>query len=328
MSPGIFLFNMKYYHFIYCIVVISIGLISACQKDVSVKLPNYDEKIVVDGKIETGLPPLIILSTTKDIFSNNSQDAIFGDYISDAVIIISDGTISDTLQTICSDEIPKEYQDIGYALFGIPPSLMSKYHICAYSTTNPAFFGQTGKSYSIEIQYKGKKYTASTSIVEPTFLDSVYWKPEKNTDIYGYAYAHLTDPADKYNAYFWEVLRSNIGKDGKSEDLKFHKTGNPVFDDQFINGVSFEFFYENPRTWRDTSIPQLFRGLYKKNDTVIVKFSSLDKSTFNFLEKKYVQVNNGTNPFSIPINIPTNITGGALGYFGGYSTTYYTLICK
>ena len=268
---------MKYYTYIYCILLISIGLISGCQKDVSVKLPNYDEKIVVDGKIETGLPPLIILSTTKDIFSNNSQDALFGDYISDALIIISDGTISDTLETICSDEIPKEFQDIGYALFGIPPSLMSKYHICAYSTLNPAFFGQTGKSYSVEIQYKGKKYSASTSIVEPTFLDSVYWKPEKKNDMYG---------------------------------------------------VSFEFYYENPRTFRDSTIPEELRGLYKKNDTVIVKFSSIDKSTYNFLQKKFLQVNNGTNPFSIPINIPANISGGALGYFGGYATTYYTLICK
>ena len=319
---------MRYKYYTYCLICVSLFFVFACQKDVTVTLPTYDEKIVVDGKIETGLPPIIILSTTKDIFSNNSQDAIFGDFISDALIIISNGTISDTLETICSDEIPKDFQEIGYALFGIPPSLMSKYHICAYSTLNPAFFGEVGKFYSIEIQYKSKKYTASTSIVEPTFLDSVYWKPEKNTEMYGYAYAHLTDPIAKYNAYLWEVLRLNIGKEDLPIDLKFHKTGNPVFDDQFINGNSFEFFYENPRTRRDTSLSKEFRGLYKKNDTVLIKFSNLDKSTFNFLEKKYVQVNNGTNPFSIPLNIPTNISGGALGYFCGFSTTYYTLICK
>jgi hypothetical protein len=310
------------------LILLFASLFTACQKEVTVQLPPYDEKLVVDGKIETGLPPIIFLSTTKDIFGDNSQSAIFGDYISDATILISDGTQTDTLQTICSDNIPKEYQDIGYALFGIPPAMMSKFHICAYSTSNPAFFGKVGENYRIEIQYKEKKYSASTSIVEPTYLDSVYWKPEKNTQDYGYAYAHLTDPADRYNAYFWEVLRSNIGKDGKPIDLKFHKTGNPVFDDQFINGISFEFFYENPRTWRDTTIPENFRGLYKRNDTVIVKFSSLDKPTFNFLQKKYVQINNGGNPFSIPINVPTNISGGALGYFGGYSTTYYNLICR
>lgn len=319
---------MRYRYCTYCLIFVSLFYVFACQKDVTVTLPTYDEKIVVDGKIETGLPPIIILSTTKDIFSNNSQDAIFGDFISDALIIISNGTISDTLETICSDEIPKDFQEIGYALFGIPPSLMSKYHICAYSTLNPAFFGEVGKSYSIEIQYQGKKYNASTSIVEPTFLDSVYWKPEKNTQNYGYAYAHLTDPIDKYNAYLWEVLRLNIGKGDLPIDLKFHKTGNPVFDDQFINGNSFEFFYENPRTRRDTSLSEQFRGLYKKNDTVLIKFSSLDKSTFDFLQKKYVQVNTGTNPFSIPLNIPTNVSGGALGYFCGFSTTYYTLICK
>lgn len=328
MSPGILIFKMKKFHYIYLILFTVFAFLNACQKVVTVKLPNYDEKLVIDGKIETGLPPIIILSTTKDIFSENTQDAIFNDFISDALITISDGTITDTLETICSDEIPKEFQDIGYALFGIPPSLMSKYHICAYSTLNQAFFGKSGSTYSVEIQYKGKKYNASTSIVEPTYLDSVYWKPEKNTNEYGYAYGHLSDPKEKYNAYFWEVLRTNLDKTGKPSDLKFHKTGNPVFDDQFINGVSFDFFYENPRTRRDQTIAEQFRGLYKRNDTVIVKFSSLDKSTYNFLQKKYVQVNSGTNPFTIPLNIPTNFSGGALGYFGGYSTTYYTLICK
>ena len=301
---------------------------TSCQKDVTVELPPYDERLVIDGKIETGLPPIIFLSTTKDIFSENSQDAIFGDFISDAIILISNGTITDTLQTVCSDEIPKEFQEIGYALFGIPPSLMSKYHICAYSTLNQAFFGKVGSTYKIEILHKGKKYSASTSIVEPTYLDSVYWKPEKNNEEYGYAYARLSDPIDRFNAYFWEVLRTNIGKNGRPVDLKFHKTGNPVFDDKFINGISFEFFYENPRTWRDESISEELRGLYKKNDTVLVKFSSLDNMTFNFLQKKFIQVNNGTNPFTSPINIPSNVTGGALGYFTGFSPTYYTLICK
>ena len=130
---------------------------TSCQKDVTVELPPYDERLVIDGKIETGLPPIIFLSTTKDIFSENSQDAIFGDFISDAIILISNGTITDTLQTVCSDEIPKEFQEIGYALFGIPPSLMSKYHICAYSTLNQAFFGKVGSTYKIEILHKGKK---------------------------------------------------------------------------------------------------------------------------------------------------------------------------
>ena len=95
---------MRYKYYTYCLICVSLFFVFACQKDVTVTLPTYDEKIVVDGKIETGLPPIIILSTTKDIFSNNSQDAIFGDFISDALIIISNGTISDTLETICSDE--------------------------------------------------------------------------------------------------------------------------------------------------------------------------------------------------------------------------------
>lgn len=301
---------------------------SACQKEVQVEIPTHESQLVVDGRIETGLPPILFLSTTKDIFSDASLDTIFGSYIDDATVIIFSDSLRDTLQEICSDDIPKELEELGAALFGVPSYLLSKYHICAYSTLNPLFFGQTNKEYSIEIHYNNKIYTAKTSIPNATYLDSVYWKPEKSLGEYGLAYAQLSDPAETQDNYFWEVMRIKTKSDGKNSDSKFYKPSNPVFNDAFINGLSINFWYENPRSTYDQNIDPKYRGYYKYGDTVIIKFSKINTDSYTFLNQKYTQINSGGSPFSTPINIPSTITGGALGSFIGYSTNYNTLICK
>lgn len=312
-----------------CFFILGISiLLFSCQKEISLELPTYDEQIVVEGRIETGLPPIIFLGTTKDIFSDNSLDSIFGSFISDAVITITDGINVDTLQTICSDEIPKEYENLSALFFGIPASYINKYHYCAYSTLNTNIFGAEGKTYSIKIRYKNKEYSSTTSIPTPVELDTVFWNVEKNLPGYGLIYAKLTDPVEIGNGYMWEVLRLKNGLDGTNMDKKFYKPRNPVFNDQFINGKTFQFWYENPRTFYDEKIQEKYRGYYPEGDTILIKFSSVSPRVFEFLQKKYVQISNGGSPFSSPISVPTNIVGGAIGLWGGYSTTYKTLVCS
>ena len=107
----------------------------------------------------------------------------------------------------------------------------------------------------------------------------------------------------------------------------FKKTFNPFFDDDFFNGLTFEFAYENPMSFDDPNLPDEFKAFYKKQDTVVIKLSKMDRDAFSFMEKKYVQMYSAGNPFATPTNIPTNIKGGALGAWAGYSPWYDTLIC-
>jgi hypothetical protein len=303
-------------------------LIVGCQKDVKMDIPGYEEKLVVDGRIETGLPPFILLTTNRNIFEENSLDSLFGSYISDAVITISDGTNFDTLQTICSTDIPEGYEDLGAYVFGIPSYLLKKFKFCAYSTLNPIFFGKENTNYTITIHYKQKKYSATTTIPKSILLDTVYWKPEKSTPDFGFAYAKLTDPSTIGNAYFWEVLRIKRGENGQNLDTRFYRPRNPAFEDQFFNGKSFDFWYENPRTNFDNSLPENEQGLYKRGDSIMIKFSTITTQSFNYYRSKYSQMNSGGSPFASPINLPSNVTGGALGVFSGFATSYQLLICN
>lgn len=321
-------FILKYRYLITWSVLLFITILFACQKDIKMDIPGFEDKLVVDGRIETGLPPLILLTTNRNVFAENSLDSLFGSYISDAVITISDGINYDTLQTICSTDIPSGYEELGAFVFGIPSNLIKKFKFCAYSTLNPLFFGKENTSYTITISYKGKKYQATTTIPNPIALDSVYWKPEKSTPNHGLIYAKLSDPSTIGNSYFWEVLRLKMGKNNQNVDSRFYRTRNPVFNDNFFNGKTFDFWYENPRARFSDSIPENIRGLYPRNDSVVVKFSTIDKNSYDYYSNKYAQINSGGSPFASPINIPSNISNGALGVFGGFATTYQVVICN
>ena len=63
-----------------CLLLTTIFI--GCQKDIILDIPGYEEKLVVDGRIETGLPPFILLTTNRNIFEENSLDSLFGSYIS------------------------------------------------------------------------------------------------------------------------------------------------------------------------------------------------------------------------------------------------------
>lgn len=300
--------------------------LGSCTKEVKIDIPGYEEKVVIDGRIETGMPPIVLISKTQDIYSPTTLDAFLNGFQSGAIVTVSDGTTTVVLDQICSDNLPPGTEAMAAALFGISVEELANYHLCAYSTFNPAIFGQVGKTYSLKVELNGEVFTSSTQIVNPTPLTSVYWKQDPGANPgYGYSWADLTDPPG-YDAYLWEVKRINI-VDGATKDPAFKATFSPVIDDEFFGGQTFSFFYENPNTWDDETVADDNKGYYKEGDSVVIKFSKIDANVYEFLEKKYMQLGTAGNPFASPTSIPSNIQGGAIGLWAGYSPTFDTLYC-
>ena len=313
---------MKYIFYI----VICCFFLQSCTKEVKIDIPGFEEKLVVDGSIVTGQPPIILLTKSKNIYSATDQNAFLSGFVSGAIVTVSDGVNTVQLDEICSDNLPAGTEDLAAQLFGVPVSELANYHLCAYTTFNSAIWGVVGKTYSLTILVDGKTYTSSTTIVEPTNLVKTFWEPDDKYPEYGYSWATLADTKDQYDSYMWEVKRINL-KNGQPIDKFFRKAFTPVFDDVFFDGLTFDFFFENPMSFED-SIPNSYRGFYKEGDTVVVKFSKMDKYVYDYFEKKYAQVTTAGNPFATPTNIPSNIVGGALGVWAGFSPSYDTLICK
>src|SRR5205807_8747304 len=69
------------------------GLIS-CQKQVDIKLPPFQSKLVVEGYLEKNKPVQIAVSQTSDFFAAPDPNAIF---LKKATLILSYLNIADTL---------------------------------------------------------------------------------------------------------------------------------------------------------------------------------------------------------------------------------------
>jgi hypothetical protein len=298
--------------------------LNSCSKEVKIDIPGFDEQIVIDGSIETGTPAIIFLSNSRDIYAPTDINSYLSGFISGATVIVSDGTITDTLTEICTDNLPAGFESIAEELFGIPIDSLVNLHLCAYASINlsPLEFvikGEVGKTYTLKVIHENKTYTSTTKIENPKALDNLFWKEQPSLQGYGFSWAKLTDSPVMGDAYRWEVKK--IG------ESSFSKPFQPFYDDRFVNGLTFEFSVENPMSFQDETIENQYKGYYKQGDIIVVKFSTLGKREFQFFEKKYNQIYSGGNPFATPTNIPTNIEGGALGVWAGFSPSFDTLIC-
>lgn len=307
--------------------LVIVSLISGCTKEVEIDIPGFKEQLVIDGSIEPGMPPIVIISRSKDIYSPTNIEAFLSGFVTDAAVYVSDGTNEYQLTLLCSNDLPPGTEELVAGFLGVTPEQLAQLNICAYTSMNPAIWGQAGKTYHLRIEHEGKSYTGTTQILPPHALDSLWWQEENENPGYGFSYARLSDPTGVYDAYKWEVKRINV-VDGKPIDGYYKPTFSPVFEDEFFDGKTFDFYYENPWTMGDQSIDSKQRGRYKAGDTVVVKFSKIDEGVYDFLYTKVAQALSSGNPFASSMNVKTNLQGGCLGVWAGYSPVYDTLVCQ
>src|SRR5258706_3863282 len=274
-------------------------ILFSCEKNITVDLPTPEQKIVVEGYIETGQRAIVTLTKTAAFFAPVDSSSLFSYLVTNAVVTVSDGTTSEQLiLTIdTSQYIPLVYK-------------------------SSTLTGQEGKTFTLTVVADGKTLTAVTTIPHAVRLDSVWYKEQAGHDSLGFAWAHLTDPDTLGNCYRW--LAKRIGK-----DKRFLAPIGSVFEDKFINGKSFDFAYNRgsePNAY-DNNTEDGSRGYFHQGDTIAVQFCSIHRAHFDFWRIEKVQVSNNGNPFAAHAPIPTNIKGG-IGIWGGYAATFDTIIAR
>ena len=288
------------------VIILLLSLIfTSCEKNVTVEIPQSKNKIVVEGYVETGKIPFVILSHTLPFFGSINIESVVQNTIQGASVIVNNGTITDTLI-----QIP------GYGIYFCP-------HI----------IGEAGKTYSLRIITNGIVLTATTSVPNPVPLDSTWFKIDGNRDSLGYLWAHLSDPDTLGNYYRWFARRINRytygSRIGERKDSIFVTPRGSVLEDKFVNGKSFDFGYNRgsiPNSTKDDDNNDE-RNFFKRGDTIVVKFCAIDRAHFLFWRTEEMQVGNNGNPFGSPAPIISNIDGG-LGIWGGYASTFDTVIAR
>lgn len=288
----------------FLIILFATALLS-CEKDVTVKVPEAGEGIVIEGKIETDTIAVVFLSKTIPFFGEINTEEIVQNTITGATVIVEDGFDVDTLT-----QIPGIGVYLGSSIRGVP-----------------------GRTYKLTI-YSGSNVLSSvTTIPFPVHPDSVWWKVEGTRDSLGFAWMHFKDPDSIGNNYKWYAQRINkytYGEHaGRMKDSIFIAAPGGTFGDRFFNATEFDLnfprgslsYTEDEENYNDEEY------FFKRGDTIVIKFTSIDYQTHEFWRTEEQQVQNNGNPFGSPSPITSNIIGG-LGLWGGYAPAYDTIIAQ
>lgn len=281
--------------------------ISSCQKEVHINLDSAPPKVVVEGAIESGLPPYVVLTSTIGFFSNVDLSTLQNSFLHDAHVTVSDGNQTITL---------KEY--------ALDTGVNNKFYVYSIAPGD-TMVGQLTKTYTLSITYNGTTYTATTTIPNPKSVDSMWFdepefKRDKTPATAKELFVNYTDP-DTIGDY----VRCFTKRTGQQ---MYYPSA--VFSDEIVNGkliskISILAGYPEDAATSDNvnrdSLIYFFPG-----DTVTLKWSFIDKAVYKFWNSVEFAKSSVGNPFSSPINPITNISNGGLGVWAGYGNTFRTLI--
>lgn len=323
--------TMKYLNKV-SIFFLSIFFLS-CEKEITVDIPDAKQQIVVEGTIETGQLPLILLTKSQGYFAPTDVTSIANNYVHDAVVTINDGDQTVVLDEICTANLSPEMLIVAQTFTGLSEEQLVALNLCFYMSVNPPIIGVEGKTYTLDIVSGDEHLTSITKINPAIPLDSVWFELSGESDSLGFAHGYLSDPDTVGNIYRWFAQRINTYPDwspnaGEIKDPNFIAPLGSINDDRFFNGLSFEFIYNRGIPFNSSKQDDVNgeRGYFKVGDTIVVKEASLDYAAYRFFYDLETQVSNQGSPFASPSTIATNIEGG-LGVFVGYGVHFDTIVC-
>ena len=288
---------MKKKYNILLICAIAFCLVS-CEKNIDFETQKQVPSLVVDGVIEDGKAPQIILTKSLDYFSNITAQIALNSFARNAVVTINNGTTTHQLNL-----------GLGYKAY---------YYSIDSSNLSTAFLGEQNKTYNLRILFEGKEYISQTTIPQLTkTCDSLWWRKQpNNNDTNAILVGRFTDPVGlgNYIRYFTKV---------NSEP--FYAGLKSAFDDQVIDGKTYNIDIDKGLD-RNKDIDFTKDNIFKRGDTVTLKFCNTDKATYNFWNTWEFAFQAIGNPFSTPNKVLGNISNNALGAFCGYSCQYKTII--
>jgi len=171
--------------------------------------------------------------------------------------------------------------------------------------------GEPGKTYTLSVEYEGKRYTASSTmpptVISIQSLEYLFEEESLFVDEGYYVTAYFADPEAEAN-YFRLKMFVN------GEPYYFDRDGTLVKDDNFwlINDKFFNgklMDYEFPQT-------------LKEGDKVEIELHQVDKAVYDYYRTLVDLMGFGG---VAPANPLSNWSNGALGYFGALSISYATI---
>ena len=294
-------------------------LLSACEERFQPDLSNTPSQLVIEGHIEVAenpLPPYVILTRTVPFFSTISANTIEKLFVHNALVQVSDGVQTISLEEVCWENLPDELRTL--VIETLPEIEDININYCVYTDLSFSFLGEVGKTYSLYVETGEEVATANTTISTHAPLDSIYFvtAPGGFGDSLLEMRVKLSDPllSQEYYRYF---TSTNNGL--------FYAGFNSVFNDKLFEGQTVEFPLSKgePRFREDDA--EVF-GLFYPGDEVTLRWTNIDEPHYDFWNTlEFNKVNQG--PFGSYTQIQSNIEGG-LGIWGGYAASHYRVVAE
>lgn len=269
--------------------------LSSCQKQED--LPVYISKMVVEGSIEEGGFPQVLLTNTIPYFSDTDSSTLEKIILRRAKVSVSDGQTTEIL-TLMKDDT------------NFPPFIYK----------GISMVGELGKTYTLKVEFEGKILSAETHIPEKVKLNKI-WFEQKPVNKRESMQLNISfdDRADQKN--FYKIYFKIQGR-----NKRFIPGLLAGFDDKFFNGKTFTTqVNRGPDNFLDKALEPYFIS----GDTVMVKFSSLPPEADAFWTSFSDQVVNTGNPLAASErNLKSNIKGLGIGIWSGYGATVYRAVVK
>ena len=251
-------------------------------------LPRDPERSVVEGWIDSGGAPIVMLSSTVEATSVEQQvEDLVGSIYYKALVTVTDET--EGKEVTLSGRKDSRY---------LPP----------YIYTTDQIEGVPGHRYSLKVMYGNHVAKATTVIPEPVPLDRVEVTKSVQSDTMYVITAYFNDP-EGYHRFFTMV---------EGQDTMYLPS---VLSGQMAtNRVGAVAVV---RGWRLTNKRRM--PLYRLGEVVHIKFCSMEEDIWKYWSSFDGVSTISTNGFFPITQNPTSNMQGAYGYWAGYGATYTTV---
>ena len=265
-------------------------LLVACQED----FHDSHEEIVVEGWIESGGAPVVLLTKSFVVELGENVDGETSIVLPWGKVTVSDGTDS----VVLTGDYDERY---------FPPYV--------YSTSRMR--GVPGRTYYLTVEYGDRVVTAQTTIPMPDSLEALTVTPCADVDSMYQITAYYEDAPETEDYYLFLTRIFN-------RENRFYPSFLGVMDDSRL--ASHNKQVVQPGIHMMTTEKHKYRPYFHESDSVQIKFAKIDETTCRIHKAYSEMVSLSSNPlFSSDLSMPTNIEGG-LGFWCGYAVTRYNVV--
>lgn len=269
-------------------------LLASCFRDVDLLPLPEEEKLVIEGSIETGQTARVLITRSVPIFDRIYSTELLNLVVTNAEVHLHCGDQQEQLFLVKDEILPK-----------IPVYRGSQLK------------GEVGKIYTLEVKIDNQAITATDTMTKAINIEKLWFSLEPGEDSLGYVNLSIADPPAENNYY--RIWAKRVG-----QDSIFQEVNQDILNDFYFNGTSFSI----PLMRKAGLLSRPDTSFFRRGETVVIKLAHLSPTFYEVINNAKYEASNMINPFAIHFEAFSNLEGEAIGGWGCYSTVLDTLVIE